>query len=319
MTANNKSELMRLFGIDENTADDVVAYVELMKDHGRKRNDFALAKALNERATSIVDMVANEIRSGIQDSVINTAQVNKSYILLVDELKRIYARTPELSDATPSPIWNYIDLIEGNEYEIYDHIWERQNDAGQRHNAQVNKLCIIAGSEYPSYTPRQQKIVDETDKAIAAYRNVARELNRAMADSSRGWMIPEYRFTYGTDGSLLVNDVPGILKVRKAHVGSASERLLEQAARNPNELFKPDLGQYSRNISTTLSGLGFSGTLKRLFFPIVSDSKGIKFRPVVSRDTADAEGINTFDLDAKLKERGAKTEEKPLSLDDIPF
>lgn len=79
------------------------------------------------------------------------------------------------------------------------------------------------------------------------------------------------------------------------------------------------MGNYSRNISTTLSSLGFSGTLKDQFFPIVSNSKGIKFRPQVTRAEADETGIDTADLDTKLQALGAKVEDKPIDLNDIPF
>ena len=80
----------------------------------------------------------------------------------------------------------------------------------------------------------------------------------------------------------------------------------------PNTLFKPDLGQTSRNLSTVLSSAGFTPTLRRLFFPIVSKSKGILFRPTVTRQQADDEKLDTSDLDLKLKELDTASEPKTL-------
>jgi hypothetical protein len=104
---------------------------------------------------------------------------------------------------------------------------------------------------------------------------------------------------------LLVN---GVFKLTKAHIGSTVERLLEQALKSPYTLFKPDLGQTSRNLSTVLSSAGIDPTLRKLFFPTASKSRGIIFRPTVTRDQADKDSIDTSELDLKLKAEGADIE-----------
>lgn len=119
--------------------------------------------------------------------------------------------------------------------------------------------------------------------------------------------IPSYFLDYKLDGCILINDV---FRLKKAHAGSSTEKLLEQALKRPNELFRPDIGQTSRNLSTILSSAGFTKELRQLFFPTVSSSKGVVFRPTVSRKEADDEGIDTTALDAKLVAFGAETEPK---------
>jgi len=107
-----KPELMKLLGItDEKIADKVLQYAKLVNDgtttmlvnsDGKKQaqnlldtlraNDFAVAKALNERVTTIFDMLArNNTRS------LDITTINRSYVLLVNSLKKIYARNDELS------------------------------------------------------------------------------------------------------------------------------------------------------------------------------------------------------------------------------
>lgn len=329
-----KPELMKLLGItDDRVADKVLLYAKLVNDGtatmlvntGRKMeaqnllddlraNDFAVAKALNERTISVIDMVASAYqRSSFEAMSLDVQKLNKCYVLLVNELKKIYARDEQLADIPFSPAWKYFEIIEGDEWEINQYIYQNQSDAGQQHNAQVNKLCIIAGIETPKYAPSLKQIIEDTDEAITAYRTELKELKRKNITNERNWHIPDYKLTYGLDGTILVN---GVLKLKKVHAGSAPDKLMEQATKQPNTVFKPELGQTARNLSTTLSSMGFSGTLRALFFPSVSKDKGILFRSTVSRSTADTERLNTADLDLQLKELGANTK---LNSMDIPF
>ena len=330
-----KPELMKLLGItDDKVADKVLYYAKLVNDgtttmlvnsDGKKQaqslldtlraNDFAVAKALNERAVKIIDKIASAYQSsGFEAIGISTGQLNKSYVLLVNELEKMYSRNKELDDISEKPAWKYFDIIEGSEWNINEYIYQNQNDAGQSHIAQVNRLCIITGTETPKFTEKVKTIIDEADEAISTYKTLLDEQKRISRTSEqRKWFISEYKVTYGLDGTILVNDV---LKLKKVHAGSAPDRLMEQATRQPNTVFKPDLGQTTRNLSTTLSSMGFSGTLRSLFFPSVSKDKGILYRPVVSSKVVEAERIDTAELDTKLKELGADTEHKPV---DIPF
>ena len=179
-----KLELMNLLGItDEKVADKVIYYAKAVNDgpaspilHTTRRkkanelldslkaNDFAVAKALNERVSSIFDMfTGNDIRS------LDITAINKSYVLLVNSLNKIYARNDELSSIEPKPVWASFDILEGLEYEMGQHTNNWNNDTGQGHNARVNKLCIVAGKETPDFTPELKQIVENADKAITAF------------------------------------------------------------------------------------------------------------------------------------------------------
>jgi len=135
-------------------------------------------------------------------SSLDIRALNKAYVLLVNELTKVYARNKELTGISPTPAWKYIDAIEGAEWEINEYIYENQNDAGQGHNAQVNKLCIISGTETPLYTTELNQIVKDADRAIAIYRTELNEEKRKYAPKERGWFIQEYTLSYRLDGLL---------------------------------------------------------------------------------------------------------------------
>lgn len=319
-----KPKLMRLLGIsDEEVADKVLQYAKLINVDKNKAqsliddlnaNDYAFAKVLNQRVTTIFGMVtSNDTWS------LDITEINKSYVLLVNLLKKIYAHNNELSAIEQKAVWEHFDIIEGCEREINDYAssnWD--SDTGQSHVARVNKLCIIKGRDNPVYTPEIKLIVQEADEAISVFRKQIedQELNEAANDTEKDWYISEYKLSYSTDGVILVN---GVLRIKKTQAGSASSKLIEQAIKSPNVIFKPDLGKYSRNLSTTLSGMGFTATLRALFFPIISETKGIVFRPIVTRITADDDRIDTAKLDLQLKQLGAKIAKEGIGIDDIPF
>lgn len=315
MDNSKKQELMKLLGItDKRLADDVISYAQRLKmsENERTTNEFAIAKTLNESVMEILNLVNEASRDGFIE-VIDITQLNRAYVLLVTQLKVLYNRNLLLFKIEPKPIWRNFDVLDGAVWEISEYLSNWNNDSGQGHIAQVNKYCIITDSAEPKYPPELKKIIDESDTTVPKYRRQLLEAQNKKNIDNKDWHIPDYTLTYKPDGTILIN---GVLKLKKAHAGSATERLLEQAIKQPETLFKPELGQTSRNLSTILSSAGFTATLRELFFPTVSKDKGIIFRPVVSHATTIAEHIDTADLDLKLKHAGADTQP---SLEGIPF
>ncbi len=267
-----------------------------------KANDYAVAHAMNREIFSTFVMVYAGYTMDISEYY-EIPNLNRAYILLVDELQKIYARNPELQSIKPDPLWKRFEVLKNHTEEIFDYVSDTEN-WGHEHIAKVEKLCIIAGVEDPIYTPEQQKLIDNLDANRKEYASKIKEL---MEKSEKDIQIPSYNLTFKLDGSILINDV---FRLKRVHVASSTERLLEQALKSPNTLFKPDIGQTSRNLSTVLSSAGFTRELRQLFFPTVSNNKGIVFRPTISRQQADEENIDTTELDAKLYALGAKTEPK---------
>ncbi len=273
-------------------------------------NDYAAAYALNGCVLGIIAMIVMADIVGMpEDSDIH--ELNRAYVLVVAELERLYDHNSKLTAIKPEPIWKRFDVLKTSSAEINEYLEDPESDMGQAHNARVEKLGIIAGVEEPDFTPEQKKLLDHAESVRIKYGKLLDGLSKEWrAKRSNNWQIPEYTLIYKPDGTILINDV---LKLKKAHAGSTTERLLEQALKNPNTLFKPDLGQTSRNISTVLNSAGFTTILRQLFFPTVSKSKGVVFRPMITREQADADNINTTELDLTLKGLGANTEPKPTN------
>lgn len=261
-----------------------------MADNTTNANDYALALYLNKRVSAIFAMVADH-----KGDLPDLTQLNKSYVLMVSELEKLYGRHAELSSITENICWRKFDTIDAIEpYELFEYSDDYINHSTQ-HISQVNKLCLQMGQLEPLLPASLKKIVAEAKANVIAFSN--------------DWLIPEYTFEISDDGSLLVNGLLGVMDVKKVQAGSATEMLLTQAKAKPNELFKPDLKGHSlgRGLRTSLKEVGFRGATEKLFMPVMDNQRGVMFRPTISRAQARKEHIPLGELDEQLKSLGAKT------------
>ena len=264
-------------------------------------NDFAVAKALNESVISLFDIL-RMYQIIVRHERFDKDELNRAYIFLVDELQKIYEKNPELQDIKPEPTWNKFDLLIPM-YEVSKYL--EDNDSGKSHNARVEKLCMLAGEEEPHLTEDQKKLVEYVDTVVIKYLEIVIEEHKKSPKDDvemPTFYIHKFTFIYRQDGTVLVNDV---LKLKKVHAGSIPEHLLEQCIKNPNKLFKPNLGRTSRNISTILSSIGITPIMRDLFFPIASDEKGVLFRPTVTFREALNDRIRTREFEEELMKHGA--------------
>ena len=120
-------------------------------------NDYAVAKALNDLVNGIMAFMyvagAHKMTTDHQ-----LAEINRAYILLTHELEKVYTRNPELLAIKPEPIWRRFDVLKYSNWDIKDYI-DDTDDTGHAHTLRVERLCIIAGVEYPNYSPEQQELV----------------------------------------------------------------------------------------------------------------------------------------------------------------
>lgn len=277
-----------------------------MNEQKSNASDYALAKYLNERVVAIFALVVDNYKY-----VSDLTDINRSYVLLVHELKRLYDRNPKLKQIRPTICWRVYDTLDAMDpYDIFEY-GDDYKEQGYQHISQVNSLCIIAGKEKPDITPEIQKLLDVASKNVNDLIAELEEAEKQREASTKGWFIPEYTLTYDEmRGVIKINDVYQLNK-RSTNDGSNVDKLLRQALTKPNEAFTPELNNTKKNLSTILSNVGFDTTLRSLFFPTARKGKGVFCRPVVTRAEADAEGIDTVELDMKLKEHGANT--KPVS------
>ncbi len=263
-----------------------------MIQENSKANDYALARYLNERVVKIFALVADHQKHDLPD----LSAINRSYVLLVHELKQLYDRNSELSSIGDNICWRTFATIDAiDPYTLFEYSDDNRNH-GNDHIAKVNSLCIISGKEEPDIPSELNVVLDEATKNMVAF--------------AESWLIPLYTFDITEAGVLLVNGVEGVMNVRKVQAGSPTELALAQAKTRPDTIFKPDLGKisaYKRGLTASLKDMGFKGAIGQLFMPDMDDRRGIRFRPMVTRTQANEELIDLTELDQKLKSFGAKT------------
>lgn len=179
-----------------------------MSDNTDTANDYALAKLLNEYEIKIFSLLADH------GNLPDTTDVNRSYVLLAEELKEIYARQPELKKVGQPICWQVmsnLELFHENIGEYKTLAWEYVNsgaDYGQEHNASVITLCIKANASKPVMPQRIELLLSEAESNINAFQYELDKMNAKL--SIEGFSIPvvtigetKYRFTSMREGPVL--------------------------------------------------------------------------------------------------------------------
>lgn len=188
-----------------------------MSENTDNSNDYALAKLLNEREIQIFSLLADH------GNLPDTTDVNRSYVLLAEELKEIYARQPELQKVGQPICWQVmsnLELFHENIGEYKTLAWEYVNsgaDYGQEHNASVITLCIKANVSKPVIPPQIGLLLSEAENNISAFQYELDKMNAKL--SIDGFTIPvvsvgekNYRFSSMRDGSLALHILEHCLK-----------------------------------------------------------------------------------------------------------
>ncbi len=188
-----------------------------MSENTDTANDYALAKLLNEREIKIFSLLADH------GNLPDTSDVNRSYVLLAEELKEIYARQPELKKVGWPICWQVmsnLELFHENIGEYKTLAWEYVNsgaDYGQEHNASVITLCIKANASKPVIPPRIELLLSEAESNINAFQYELDKMNAKLW--IEGFTIPvvtigekNYRFTSMREGSLVLHILEHCLK-----------------------------------------------------------------------------------------------------------
>ncbi len=179
-----------------------------MSENTDTANDYALARLLNERVIRIFALL--DTLKDLPDY----SALNRSYVLLANELKQIYARQPELQKAGGTICWRVMDNIELfheniAEYKTLAYEYTHSGaDYGEEHNSNVNMLCIKANIDKPVIPSEIEKLLTEAETNINAFQHELDKMNAKL--SIDGFSIPlvtvgekKYRFTSMRDGLVL--------------------------------------------------------------------------------------------------------------------
>lgn len=267
-------------------------------------NDYVVARLFNSVLLLIVQLVQEiEALDLPEDYDWKLDELNRAYVLLVSELEELYKQNSKLAEIEPKPFWTKYNILAPYYWEILRYLDEPTEKKGEAHINQLNRLCIIANSEKPELSPDNLKLLEEASRAIKNYKAVLKiaESDKAELDdeyhNDDAWYIPEYFVSYN-NGEIVINDV---MFLKKTHIGSTIDQLLEQAFKNQHTLFTPELPSTARNLSTILSSAGFDPILRQMFFPKLSKTKGVLFRPRVTFEQTQEDNIDTTLIDLILE------------------
>ncbi len=73
-------------------------------------NDFALARVLNNTLLAIVTFVRKAEEMGLPEDY-EIDELNRAYVLLVNELENLYKHNPKLTEIRPEPFWKQFDVL----------------------------------------------------------------------------------------------------------------------------------------------------------------------------------------------------------------
>ena len=169
--------LKKEYGLSTDDADSVLAYATFLSKTEKSdkiTNEYAVAKALNDVVYEILRTISTTYKDRLFDSSkVDIQPLNKSYILLVSELKKIYTWNVKLQEIKPEPVWDWLDTLEGREWELVEQdSMGNSSDLGKGHIAQVNKLNIIEGADKPLYTPIIEHLINEAESAIKDFKKL---------------------------------------------------------------------------------------------------------------------------------------------------
>jgi hypothetical protein len=122
-------------------------------------NDFAVARDLNFLVIRLIMNIYLPKRAGVSTDL-DLKELNWAYILLVDELQKLYDNNPKLAAIEPEPIWKHIDVLAYSIPLVVKHVFDH-DDHGGAHYARVEKLCILTNAATPHFTKKQKEVIDE--------------------------------------------------------------------------------------------------------------------------------------------------------------
>lgn len=187
MSKPNREDIAKLlkerYKLNDIQVTNVIEYAYGLSEARSKPNDFATAHFLNNLAIGFFEMIASNNRN-----TPDTTDINRSYVLITNQLKKLYERNPELKAIDDHICWKTFEAID---YVDSQELWEytsSDNEYGQGHNSKVNRLCIINGKEKPELSPELKAIVREAEASGKAFYA---ELESAKPVTSPDWYIPK--------------------------------------------------------------------------------------------------------------------------------
>ena len=268
------------------------------------KNDYAVAKALNEEVMAIIYSIIVAGRFDSHDKF-EINELNRAYILLVDELQKLYDRNPELAAIKPEPVWKHFDVLRTATWEIDQYAEEVSTDELNAHVARIEKLCIISGKETPDLSAKQTKLVDDAKTARSKY---IKAVNKIDAENKvKKGNDDKLTLQNPQENGLHIAKLSLVQKTLKLNVGGVTRTLkhFDSTKRfnynltkflldRPDEwIKKEDLGTAFKTIGSKVKDwpklMGLTGELKDIFISVNTKEQKIMLNPSKSLSPDEAE------------------------------
>lgn len=253
-------------------------------------NDFAVARELNLLVMGMIMNVYLADYSGVAKDL-DIQELNHAYILLVDELQKLYDKNPKLAVIEPEPIWHRFEVLKASAREIKKHLSNPDNDYGSAHYARVEKLCILANAETPHFTEKQMRLKDYAKSTLDDYyEGVDEAFSQLKTNEGGGAIDPQEDGEHITNLSLVQKtlklNVIGVTLTLKRFDSTKrfNYNLAKLLLARPDEwVKKEDLGPAFKTIGSKVKDwpklLGLTGELKDIFISINTKEQTIMLNP----------------------------------------
>ncbi len=260
-------------------------------------NDYAVARELNLLAMGMIMNIYLADNAGLSPNK-DIQEINRAYILLVDELQRLYDNNHKLASIEPEPIWKRFDVLKHSTQQVIKHI-SSESDYGGGHYARVEKLCILANVETPKFTPKQKKLVDYVNRVTDKYyemiddaydRKRAKETNPTQTTKEDGGQIAKLSLV---QKSLKLN-VDGVTYTLKRFDSTKrfNYKLAKFLLDRPDKWVSQNDLEHFKMRSKAKDWpklMGFTGELKDIFIDVDTKEQKIMLNPIKSLTADEAE------------------------------
>ena len=227
---------------------------------------------------------------------VGTEKMKEYYIVSVAILENLYKENPILSDIYFEPIWANIKTFDGNIDDIVDAKATNFTEH-QKHIGELKRIQILEGlkGDKAKLSLKELKFLEKINNEI---QNVQKQLDvqykkrdKFTIDLDKVYLrLERYKYTIYVNGQCL----------KKPQNGSIGDMIISRCLKQPNQKIEIQDLKHARTVVAILNDMGFNKVLRKLFFPLISETD-IECRPeVTGRDIIKSQ-LAKSDLERWLK------------------
>lgn len=242
-------------------------------DKSKFLHDIFLSMKLN---TAVSEMLNLDIQAKKAVSklvlFVGTEKLNKIYVFTVRTLEILYEENPVLSSTVARPIWETIKILDDNFDDAIGLVEQ------QKHINELKRIWILE--------KRKNDIVELSSKELKFLEKIYYEIKSIQKQLDEQYKKRE-EFTVDLNKiylklerykyALYVNGQ----RLKKPQNGSIGDIIITRCLKQPNQKIEIQDLKHARPVVAILNDMGFDKILRKLFFPLISETD-IECRPEVT-------------------------------------